>query len=352
MLAYYLVALFLLPWQVRGSPFFGDFQGGRAGSGDVPNTEYYNILGVEKNANPDQIKQAYRKKAMYTHPDKGGSEEEFKKLNEAYEVLSDQNKRSNYDRYGNATPGQSRGFNDMGAFADMFRNFESGFGSGFFSRPLLAQVEITLEDLFKGKKISVAITREHTVECNILPGMQHGQQTMLRGEVTDSRGVPRDLIIQILEVKHPVYTRKNADLLIQLPISLREAILGFEKPIQYLDGSIVWIRSRKDRVSRNEDVLIIEGLGMPILHTSSRGKLFVKTVIEMPTSMWLSESELELLDSLLPKDEGEGSDLLKPRKGDKVLQPSLYSDLSEFGQSGNAEEEEDSSNPFASFFFR
>lgn len=121
---------------------------------------YYDILGIEKNATEDQIKKAYRKKAMEHHPDKGGDEAKFKEATEAYDVLSDENKRSQYDRYGKVD-----GNNGFGGFSmdDIFSQFGDIFGGGGFGNrqrvrkgsDLRAIVSVTLEEILFGtnKKI-------------------------------------------------------------------------------------------------------------------------------------------------------------------------------------------------------
>lgn len=335
---------------VQASDFFGG--GFRRGRGTI-HTEHYETLGVEPSASVDQIKQAYRRKAMQTHPDKGGDAEEFKRVNEAYETLSDPQKRSQYDNYGPAgSAAQGSHFNDMGAFAEMFRSFENGFGHQFFSRPIMAQVEVTLEDLFRGKTIGVTIAGGKKLDINILPGMSPGQQIIIKGEITDNRGVPRDLIIQVKQTRHSSFVRKNADLLMDMSLSLREALLGFEKPIVHLDESIVWIHNKKGRVTGSGEVLVFEGQGMPVLNGGGRrGKLFVRVRLDMPSKMWLlSEVEIELLETLLPKDRVNEETRMK---GEKVLTPETHSNLEAFGDSEFFEEEQSPEpDPFAGFFFR
>lgn len=148
--------------------------------------DYYKILGVAKNASPDEIKRAYRKLAQQHHPDKGGNQEKFKEVNEAYQVLSDPQKKGQYDQYGTTfEQAQARGgahgfegFRDFSSFAEAFNSgqnngggfeniFESIFGGGGGQRAgrnsrrkgqdIGVDVEISLEDAFKGadKEISL-----------------------------------------------------------------------------------------------------------------------------------------------------------------------------------------------------
>jgi molecular chaperone DnaJ len=138
--------------------------------------DYYNILGVEKNATQDEIRKAFRKKAQEHHPDRGGDENKFKEVSEAYEILSDENKRSSYDQFGkggnpfNGGRHQSHGFN----MDDIFEQFGSFFG-GRSNRQnrrkkgndLRLQIKVTLEEIFNGTTKKVKYTRQKPCEpCN------------------------------------------------------------------------------------------------------------------------------------------------------------------------------------------
>ena len=128
---------------------------------------YYDILGVNKNATQDEIKKAFRRKAVEHHPDKGGSEEKFKEVSEAYEILSDDEKRKNYDRYGKeGNPfGNSGG---GGGFEDIFSQFSDIFGRGFNHQrrqvrkgsSLRVQIQVTLEEVMKGCTKKVKYRRQ------------------------------------------------------------------------------------------------------------------------------------------------------------------------------------------------
>lgn len=141
--------------------------------------KYYDLLGVSSSASKEEIKAAFRKKAKEHHPDKGGDEKKFKEINEAYEVLSDETKRSNYDRFGSAQSqggfgggGFSGGFDasSMGGFEDIFSSFFGGGGGGRRSGPqkgadLEVSFHIRFEDALRGIKKSVAMTA--AVACDV-----------------------------------------------------------------------------------------------------------------------------------------------------------------------------------------
>lgn len=142
---------------------------GRGGPKKSDSTRFYEILGVSKNATEDEIKKAYRKAAMKNHPDKGGDPEKFKELAQAYEVLSDSQKREIYDRYGEDA--LKEGMGGGGGMHDPFDIFESFFGGNPFGgggsgrgrrqrrgEDVVHPLKVSLEDLYKGitKKLSLS----------------------------------------------------------------------------------------------------------------------------------------------------------------------------------------------------
>jgi len=181
-------------------------------------TDYYKILGVSKSASSDEIKKAYRKLALEHHPDKGGDEAEFKKINEAYQVLSDPQKRAQYDRFGSngfqgaGTGGfggrQSGGFDfggqdfefnfgSMGGLGDIF----SDFFSGAFAT-VQAEVEISPAQAVLGEKLEIQVDNEK-ISLDIPAHMQDGTQFRFpgRGRRTNN-GKRGDLILQV-RIKMP-----------------------------------------------------------------------------------------------------------------------------------------------------
>merc|ERR1719261_2274169 len=138
--------------------------GGRRGSRNVDTTKFYKLLEVDKNASDAEIKKAYRKLAVKHHPDKGGDPEKFKEITRAYEVLSDSDKRSKYDKFG------EEGLDGDGPGGDPSDIFEAFFGGGGRrqgggrkkqkTKDVIQPVKATLEQLYSGQTKKMAITRK------------------------------------------------------------------------------------------------------------------------------------------------------------------------------------------------
>ena len=246
-------------------------------------TCHYDVLGITKSATQSEIQKAYRRRCVLTHPDKTqGDRSAFDKVSEAYDVLSCENKRAIYDRFGmeglnsDAMDGNGGG---GGGFNDVFREFfgggmsgMAGFGSQFHpgngrssstsssssfgprNRDLRYQLEVSLEDLYKGTTKNIAIQQPNPlrphfplrkeVEVTLTRGMHSGQSVRLSG-VVDSipDAAPADVVFLIKQRRHPVYTRLGSDLAMEVHITLAEAIVGFKRKIVSLDGKEIVIGS-------------------------------------------------------------------------------------------------------------
>jgi len=190
-----------------GSPFDAFFGGMGGGMGEQPQspantTEYYETLDVDKNASDADIKKAYRKAAMKNHPDRGGDESLFKKINEAYEVLSDSKKREVYDSGGKDAVEHQ---NSQGDQADMMSSMFGGFGrkpTRSKSKDAVHTLAVSLEECYNGKTRKLAITRnELCKECNGLGG-EKGCETKCndcngRGMIMKMRQIGPGMIQQI-----------------------------------------------------------------------------------------------------------------------------------------------------------
>ncbi len=173
--------------------------------------DYYQILGVSKNATQAEIKQAYRRLALKYHPDRGGDSERFKKINEAYQVLSDPQKRATYDQFGPEFA--KRAGSRAGAGYSPFSGFDfSDFGGGFgFSGGLddifetifssaftqiQTEVYITISQAVLGEKVELQVEGER-VELNIPAGTQDGTTFRLRGKGGNYKGRRGDLLVTV-----------------------------------------------------------------------------------------------------------------------------------------------------------
>ena len=193
--------------------------------------DFYETLGVSKSAHADEIKKAYRKLALKHHPDKGGEQEKFKEINEAYQTLSDPQKRSQYDQFGasgnpfGGNPGSQGGFGPNGApFGGGYdfsgfqqggnsEGFEFNFGGGglgdifgdFFSSAfstVQAEVEIPLTQAVLGGKLHLEVSGEK-IDLDIPEGTEDGTQFRFRGKGRKTRSGERGDLILAVRVKIP-----------------------------------------------------------------------------------------------------------------------------------------------------
>ena len=153
--------------------------------------DYYDVLGIKKGASSDEIKKAYRKLAKEYHPDKGGDEQKFKEVSEAYEILSDSDKKANYDQFGHS--GQQRGGNPFGGFRNPFGGGFAGFSDGPQTRvgsDMSLVLKLTLEETFTGVKKTYKYTRK--VTCNTCSG--HGGEDVHNCNVCGGSGKTLNVI--------------------------------------------------------------------------------------------------------------------------------------------------------------
>jgi curved DNA-binding protein len=282
--------------------------------------DYYSTLGVDRNATDDDIKKAYRKLAMKHHPDRGGDEATFKKISEAYDILSDPQKKQIVDLGGDPKNqgggGYGNSFN-QGPFEfhfgggvppgmeDIFGRF--GFGSGFGRQPmkknktLNINVDITLEDVLTGKDINAEITipgsgKRKMINIAIPAGIEHGQQIRYEGMGDDAiRDIrPGDLIVNVNVRPHSRFRREHTDIILEKSVLVWDAIIGSTLDIETLDGKILTINVPQG--TKHGTVLSCRGEGLPIMRSRNRGNLLIMIKIDMPKN--LSESQLEKIKSL------------------------------------------------------
>jgi len=307
--------------------------------------DYYKTLGVEKGADPEAIKKAYRKLALKFHPDRNPgnreAEERFKKISEAYAVLSDTEKRKQYDSFG------SDQFSRRYTQEDIFRNFDLneilrdfGFGGagahegGFRSagrrggytfrtgsdplRDLFGQeqphheqpgkgedvhynLSITLEESVSGaeKKLSLQQKGEvHEISVRIPAGISTGKKLRLagRGYPGIHGGPAGDLYLNISILPHPIFARDGSDIYIEKSISFTQAVLGGSIEVPTIDGTVKRIKIPAG--TQNGTKIRMKGYGVPGLKGSgsSKGDQFVKISIDVPRKM--SDRQLQLIRKL------------------------------------------------------
>jgi curved DNA-binding protein len=297
--------------------------------------DYYQILGVAKNANEKDIKSAYRRLARKYHPDVNpndkGTQEKFKEINEAYEVLSDADKRKKYDtlganwqqyeqyqRAGAQGPfqwggGQYRsispeelenlfgGFGGGGAgdFSDFFRTF---FGGGFAggaraqARPRRGQdieqpIVISLEDAYRGATRLVQKDGRR-LEIKIPAGVKTGSKIRFAGEgMPGASGASSgDLYLGVQIEPHSTFERQGDDLLCKVPVNLYTALLGGETQVQTLKGKVLLKIPPETQPGRT---FRLTGQGMPKLNQDGAfGDLFAEVRVVLPEHLTSAEREL------------------------------------------------------------
>lgn len=322
--------------------------------------DYYKTLGVPKSASTKEIKSAYRKLARKWHPDvnptkKKEAEEQFKEISEAYEALSDPEKRKTYDSLGSdwqqrardfqggvqyrTAPGGDGGvqfdFQDLGegGFSEFFQSIFGGMGraGGFGTRPrrnrgsdVESSIELGLRDAFTGGQRSLTlqthsvcprchgtgndrgklchdchgtgtIQTSKSLEVTIPAGVREGQRIRLagQGEPGVGGGANGDLYLTVHIAPDPTFTRKGDDLLVEQPVLIYALALGGEVTVATMTGKI---SVKVPAGSQNGRKLRIPSKGMPRLRGGGAGDLYVTLVAQMPTN--LDDRQRELFKEL------------------------------------------------------
>ncbi|HEX4009949.1 MAG TPA: DnaJ C-terminal domain-containing protein [Solirubrobacteraceae bacterium] len=285
--------------------------------------DYYDVLGVPRDAGQDEIRRAYRKLAREYHPDLNAdpdAEDRFKELGEAYEVLSDPDKRSRYDRLGAQWRAQEEapGNGDFGDFfaaegfgRDTSAEFRDGVFSDFFeqlfgdgaapraSGPLRgrdreAVLELSLEDALSGARRRLSLGDGHSVSVNIPAGVREGQQIRVAGQGAPGRdgGPAGDLYLLVRFKPHPRFRRQGDDLQVDLRVAPWEATLGATVPVSTLTGTA---QVRVPAGSSSGRRLRLRGRGLPS-RDGEHGDLYATVQIAVPKDP--SQGERELFEQL------------------------------------------------------
>ncbi len=260
--------------------------------------DYYKILGVAENASNDELKRAYRTLAMQYHPDRNknsDAEGKFIEINEAYNVLSDEGKRAEYDQqksFGGGFPG---GFNfefRNGAhpFGDIFEQIFRGQGPRMAKNPdTQVQINISLQEAFTGKSMPIQFTDNSGNSVNLVVNIPAGVESGYRlryagnGTRTQSNLPPGDLYITVIVGMDPNFQRNGTNLLTTLEVPLWESIVGTEKHVPLIDGGTAVLRVPE--LTSDQTLLRLKGKGMPTRSPNTRGDLLVRLVVKMPESL-------------------------------------------------------------------
>jgi len=285
--------------------------------------DYYNILGVSRSATESEIKQAYRKLARQHHPDVNpgdkSAEERFKQINEAYEVLSDKEKRRKYDKYGdqwqyadqfekvrqqsgwNFSPGGGRVYfseEDVGSiFDDLFRGFgaRAGRPQPRKGRDIEFPLEVTLEEAYSGTTRTLNMADGKRLEVKIPPGVKEGSRVRISGKGAEGYGgVKGDLYLVTSVRPHRRFHRHGDDLYVDVSVPLAVAMLGGEAKVDTPKGSKLSLKIPPE--TQNGRTFRLKGQGMPHLGNSSKGDLLARVKVVLPTK--LTEEERELFRKL------------------------------------------------------
>lgn len=314
--------------------------------------DYYEILGVKRGASDKEIKQAYRKLARKYHPDVNPSDQsaeaKFKEINAAYEVLSDPEKRTKYDQYGenwqyaDQFAEWQQPYGDASRRADATFNFDDLFGRGdaggiFDSlfrgsgaratsprprrgRDMEHPIEVTLEEAYHGSARIIEMQAETTchicngkgslqnapcytcggsgrllqpqrLEVKIPPGVKNGSRIRMAGKggPGSGSGSSGDLYLLVSVRPHRIFQQKDSDLHVEVEVPLSDAVLGGEVKVPTLKGNV---SLKIPPETQNGKVFRLAGQGMPKMGDGKKGDLFAKVKVVMPTKLTEKEKEL------------------------------------------------------------
>ncbi|MED6168961.1 Chaperone protein dnaJ A6, chloroplastic [Stylosanthes scabra] len=291
-------------------------------------TDYYSVLGVSRNATKSEIKSAYRKLARNYHPDVNkdpGAEQKFKDISNAYEVLSDDEKRSIYDQYGEAgLKGSGMGMGDFSSPFDIFETLFEGMGGmgGMGGRGRVVSSTRTPLGIFQQSMTCSSCngTGETSTPCStcsgdgrvrktkrislkVPAGVDSGSRLRVRNEGNAGRrgGAPGDLFVVIEVIPDPVLKRDDTNILYTCKVSYIDAILGTTIKVPTVDGMV---DLKVPAGTQPGTTLVMARKGVPLLNKSNmRGDQLVRVQVEIPKK--LSSDERKLIEELADLSKGK-----------------------------------------------
>ena len=333
--------------------------------------DLYKILGIDKSSSENDIKKAYKKLAFQYHPDKNkdsDAENKFREISEVYDILMNTDKRRMYDNFGyDSISGDIPQINPLELFQSLFNVDFTGLGenmhsnifvfSDLSSSPFLNSnpvmkynLECSLEDLYHGtqKEFSIhhqikkdeAFTKKSTKYIiNIKKGSKNGDNIVVKdgGNYIPELNTTEDLVIQIVEIEHPRYKRKDDDLYIKEDITLCEALTGIDIFIDHLDGPL---NVKIDQIVKPNQMFQVFNKGMPIKHDQKSisngsdkdyGNLIIDLNIIFPET--LGDKQKEYLKKILihfdrKRNDGKLVEAYYYKEKDEVLKEFIQEDES------------------------
>ncbi|MBI4267386.1 MAG: DnaJ domain-containing protein [Chloroflexi bacterium] len=318
----------------------------------MPGKDYYNILGIKQDASEQEIKRVYRRLARKFHPDVNpgdkSAEAKFKDINEAYEVLSNKEKRQKYDQYGDqwqyadqfakAGGRQAPDFGEGGAqssrfyeegdmeslFGDLFQRFGARAATGRQARPrrnldVEYPVEVTLEEAYRGTSRILGLETEEPcttcagtgrirnalcsvcrgsgalahlkqLEVKVPAGVKTGSRVRIAGKGRQGyNGATGDLYLAVTVKPHTLFERKDDELFVEVPVPLTVAVLGGEVQVPTLKGKLAL---KIPPETQNGRTFRLAKQGMPHLGDSSFGDLLAKVNVVLPANLSAEEKQL------------------------------------------------------------
>ena len=292
----------------------------------------YEILEINDNASEAEIKKAYRKLARKYHPDvnkETSAEEKFKEINAAYEILSDKEKKQQYDMHGDSMFG-GQNFHDFskshggaGSMEDILREMFGGgaqfsggsnpfggrgnpFGSGFGGGGFQQEVNLDIETKVTIPFVVSILGGSHSVSVNgdrfdikIPAGVNSGEKMRVKGKGHTQGGRTGDLFLKITVAGSPEYEREGDDLIKTFDVTLYAALFGDKIAIETLEKDI---KLKVPQNTKNGQRFRVKGMGTMNRKTKIRGNLYLKANIILPNVDDLNEDLVELMKKKLPKE--------------------------------------------------
>jgi curved DNA-binding protein len=267
--------------------------------------DYYNILGVSRSANDSDLKKAFKKKSMEHHPDRGGDEEKFKQINEAYQALKDPQKRQMYDQFGTVDPQRQPqggpGFQNFHFTADGFQgnininDIMNQFGFGGFGQRQMANQDITigckitLAEVYRGKNVIATYRlnngQEQTVDIKVPPGINPGDKIKYAGMgQRDINGIPPgDLYVQIAVTGDKDWQVNGNDILTEKKVNVLDLMTGTILTITTPEGRNIKLTLPKG--TQPNTVFNITNKGLPNRRTGQQGNVHVRIIGTVPKNL-------------------------------------------------------------------